>query len=96
MLIHIYYYVLGYLKVRLTGYSPERFFNLCSNREIEIREVKADEEGGYVFLIGKSEYEEIQPLLEKTRTHAEVIDQYGLPYFLHRYRKRKLFFLGFL
>ena len=96
MFLHIYYYVLGYLKVHLTGYSPERFFNLCSNREIELREVKADEEGGYFFLIGRSEFEELEPLLEKTRTSAKIVGKYGMPYFFQRYRRRKLFFFGFL
>ena len=27
-------YLQGYLKIRVWGYSPERFMNLCSNRGI--------------------------------------------------------------
>ena len=30
------HYLRGYLKIRVTGYSPERFLNLCKNKKINI------------------------------------------------------------
>ncbi len=96
MLLRFFFYLKGYFKVKITGHSPERFFNLCSNRQIELRTLIPLEDGGYTFFIGRAEYDEMIPLLEKTGTSVEILEQFGLPYFLKRYRKRKLFALGFL
>ena len=35
----------GYLLVRLTGRAPERFFNLCRSRGIELWGLRATPEG---------------------------------------------------
>ena len=96
MLLRIFLYMKGYFLVKITGHSPERFFNLCSNRGIELRSIVPIEEEGYTFFLDRADYEEIVPLLEKTGTQVEILQQYGLPYFLKRYRKRKIFALGFL
>ena len=36
MLISLFRYLQGYLKICVTGYSPERFLNLCKNKKIAI------------------------------------------------------------
>ena len=96
MLLRIFFYMKGYFLVKIIGHSPERFYNLCSNRGIELRNIMPIEEGGYKFFIDRTDYEEILPLLDKTGTSVEILEQYGLPYFLKRYKKRKIFALGFL
>lgn len=95
MLFRLFFYLKGYFRVKITGHSPERFFNLCSNRQIELRNVLPVDDG-YTFIIGRQEYEEVLPFLEKTGTSLEVLEQIGLPYILQKYRKRKLFVLGCL
>lgn len=95
MLLRIFFYLKGYFLVKIIGHSPERFFNLCSNRGIELRNMIPLEEGGYTFFLDRTDYEGIIPLLEKTGTQVEIVEQYGLPYFFKKYRKRKMFALGF-
>ena len=40
MLIKIIKFINGYVKIKVYGYSPERFLNLCSNHQILIWDLK--------------------------------------------------------
>lgn len=86
-------YLGGYLLVELTGYAPERFLNLCGNHDILIWDLAKWEEG-YRFRITIRAFYELKPYLAKTGTRIRIIERYGFPFWLHRYRKRKLFFAG--
>lgn len=88
-------YMQGYVKVRLTGYAPERFLNLCSNRNILIWNLEFREEH-YEFCISLPGFRQLRPLLKKTKTRLIILKRYGLPFWLHKYRKRKIFFCGIL
>lgn len=85
----------GYVYVYLTGYAPERFLNLCSNRNILIWNL-TPKENGYCFCISVEGYRNLKPILKKTRTKAKILDKRGLPFTMFRYRKRKIFCLGIL
>lgn len=87
-------YLWGYVRVELTGYATERFFSLCTNHGIVIWDLRHREDV-YEFNMSLRDFFEIRPLVKKTRTKARVIGRYGFPFFLHRYRYRKLFLLGF-
>lgn len=93
MLISLMKYLNGYLRVIVSGHSPERFLNLCSNRNLLIWKLLPAEDG-YEFNISRKAFMELEPILEKTNTHIKIVDKVGLPFFLYRYRKRKLFVLG--
>ena len=88
-------YLSGYVQVRLTGYATERFFHLCTNHNIFIWDLRRCEDS-YEFYMSLQDFFLIRPLVKKTRTRVRVLHRYGFPFFLHRYRKRKLFLLGFL
>ena len=86
-------YMQGYVRVRLTGYAPERFLNLCSNRNILIWNLEYRDEH-YEFCISVKGFRQLKPILRKTKTRLWIMKRYGFPFFLHRYRKRKIFFAG--
>ena len=83
----------GYVRVRLTGYAPERFLNLCSKHNILIWNLEFKDEA-YELCISVKAFRELKPILRKTKTRLIILSRHGLPFFLHRYRKRKIFFLG--
>lgn len=95
MLIDKVKYLQGYVRVRLFGYAPERFFNLCSNRNILIWNLEYREEQ-YEFCISVRGLKQLKPILKKTRTKLVILERTGLPFVMQRYRKRKLFFAGVL
>jgi len=88
-------YIKGYVLVRLTGYAPERFLNMCGKHNILIWNLKSME-NGYLFNISVDGYKSLRPILKKTRTKAVILEKHGLPFYLYRYRKRKMFTLGIL
>jgi len=77
------------------GFSPERFLNLCSNHNILLWDLK-NVGDTYEMSISLRAFKQLKPLLKKTKTKLIIIEKQGLPFFLHRYRKRKVFFLGIL
>lgn len=83
----------GYVRVRLTGYAPERFLNLTSSRNILIWDLQYREEH-YEFCISIRGFRQLKPLLKKTKTRLLILEKHGFPFWLHRYRKRKLFAAG--
>lgn len=85
----------GYLLVVIKGYSPERFLNLCSNRKILIWNLKKTDLG-YEFNISLKEYLALRPIVRKTKTLPIIKKRFGFPFYLHRYKKRKVFFIGIL
>ena len=93
MLIDRVKYFQGYVRVRLFGYAPERFFNLCSNRNILIWNLEYHDDQ-YEFCISLRGFRQLKPILKKTRTKLVIVERIGLPFAMRRYRKRKLFFAG--
>lgn len=93
MLTSFLKFLKGYLVIRLSGYSPERFLNLCSRHQIilwGLRSVGTE----YEMCISISGFKKLRPLVHKTRTKVVIMERHGLPFILHRYRNRKLFAVG--
>lgn len=93
MLISILRYLKGYLRIRITGYSPERFLNLCSHHQIYLWDLTPSSHS-YEMYISVKGFRKLKPIVRKTRTKVIIVGRYGFPFFLHRYRKRKMFFAG--
>lgn len=85
----------GYVRIRVEGYSPERFLNMCSYHSLYIWGL-APSGQGYEFCMSARDLKKIRPLARKTHTKIRVTGRYGLPFLAVKYRKRKLFFFGIL
>ncbi len=88
-------YMRGYLRVRLWGFSPERFMNLCSNKGILLWDI-VREGDAYYMCISLQGFWELKPILKKTGTRVAILERYGLPFLIPRLLKRKIFILGLL
>lgn len=86
-------YLQGYLKIRITGYSPERFLNLCKHKEIEMWSLEAKSDTYEMYMTVKG-FRKLKPILRKTRTRITILERHGVPFFFFKYRKRNLFFCG--
>lgn len=94
-MISFFRYLKGYVRIRLTGYSPERFLNLCKAHHIEIWDLQ--NQGLYYEMnLSIRDFRKLKPLRKKASAHIHVIERHGLPFFLHRYRHRKMFPVGIL
>ncbi len=92
-MIGIIRYLRGYVKIRVWGYSPERFMNLCTNRGILLWGLSGDG-SCYTMYMGLSDFFTIRDIAKKTKTRAAVLERHGLPFFWRDARKRKTFLAG--
>ena len=86
-------YLRGYLRIRVWGFSPERFMNLCSNREILLWDI-VKEADAYVMCISLRSFYRLKSIVKKTGTRVVILERYGLPFFLPELLKRKTFLAG--
>lgn len=92
-MIGIIRYFKGYVKIKVWGYSPERFMNLCTNRGIILWGV-AGYGGYYTMYLALSDFFAIRDIVRKTKTKVAVLERHGLPFFMQDVRKRKMFVCG--
>lgn len=93
MIFSLLKYLGGYLEVSLKGYAPERFLNLCSSHNILIWDMYRGADD-YHFKISLRAFWQIRPFVRKTKTKVRILRRYGLPFWLYRHRRRKVYFAG--
>ena len=89
----LFRFFFGYVHVRLTGYAPERFLNLCGSRHILLWDLRPLG-NGYEFYISIRSFRRLKPLLKKTGTKVHITEKRGLRPLAFRYRKHKFFVVG--
>lgn len=92
----VFSYIIGYLQITIEGYYIERSINLCRNYKIDIWHLKRKEEIKLVARIGVHDFKKVCQIAKKTRCKVKIERKRGLPFFLNRYKKRKIFFLFLL
>ena len=93
MLRYILNNLAGYLRIRVEGYSPERFLNLCCYHGIFLWNLRPAK-GAYEMNIRVRDFRRLRPMVRKSRAKVRIIQKRGVPFFIHKYRGRKLFFTG--
>ncbi len=81
----------GFLLVKIYGYSPERFINLCRNNGILVWDLRVNG-SEYYFRISIKDFKNCRTFFKKTGVKAVILKKYGLPFFIHNNLKRKVFF----
>lgn len=85
--------LLGYVRIEVEGYYIERFINICTNNKILIWNLKR-EKGVKLYLnIGINDFKKISQVARKTNCKVRILRKRGIPFFLNRYKKRKIFVL---
>lgn len=84
----------GYLLIRISGFSPERFMNLCRSHRILLWNISPKGES-YEMNVSLYDFYRIKPLIKKTKTKVHIIKREGFPFLLVKWKKRKLFLAGF-
>ncbi len=86
-------FIRGFYRIKISGYSPERFFNLCRINGIILWDILPVQDC-FECSIRHHDYKKIDAFLEKTRVTAVILEEFGLPFFMRKNRKRKIFFAG--
>ena len=94
MFIKIFFsYLLGFLKISVKGYYIERFINICKNNKITIWNLKRKDNIELNLNVRIKEFKEICKIARKTGCKVKIKNKKGIPFLLHRYKKRKIFFI---
>lgn len=94
-MLHWIQYIKGYVTIKVWGYSTERLLNLCGNHDILVWGIK-DHGDYHTMNISVQGFFALKPLLKKTGTRAAVLQRYGLPFFVSRMYRRKIFVIGLM
>ena len=94
-MLHWIQYFKGYVTIKVWGYSAERLLNLCGNHDILVWNIK-DHGDYHTMNISVQGFFALKPLLKKTGTRATVLQRYGLPFFVSKMCKRKIFVIGLI
>ncbi len=84
----------GYVRIRVTGLSVERFINLCGHKNILLWDV-IRAEGYWEMCISIKAFKQLRPIVKKTGTRVAIIERCGLPFFMSQMNKKKVFLVGF-
>lgn len=94
-MIGILKYMKGYLCIKVWGFAPERFMNLCSNKNILLWDIRREGEVYYMCISLKGFYQ-LKDVVKKTGTRVAICKRYGLPFFIPTLMARKMFLAGLL
>ena len=75
MLLSMIRFLRGYIKIRVSGYSPERFLNACSHKGICLWGLKPVR-GAYEMYTDARSLKKMKAVLKKTGTKAEITGRY--------------------
>lgn len=88
-------YITGYVKIKVESYFIERFINICISKNILLWNMKRKKSTILYANISIKDYRRLKEVCKKTKSRINIENKKGLPFVLHRYRKRKIF-LGLL
>ena len=84
-------YICGYLRIIVEGYYIERFINICRNKKLTIWNLKWQEDIKLSLNTQIKDFKEICRIAKETRCKVKIKKKKGLPFILHKYKKRKIF-----
>lgn len=86
-------HILGYVKIKVESVFIERFINICISKRIFIWDIQREKSSIMYANIGIKDFKRLKNVAKKTKSKISIEGKYGIPFLLHRYRKRKNFFI---
>ena len=84
----------GYVKIRVWGFAPQRFINLCSNKGVLLWNIEKQDDI-YTMCVSLKAFYQLRPIARKTKVRVVISGRCGLPFLVPGMLRRKAFFAGF-
>ncbi|MEG1441856.1 MAG: sporulation protein YqfD [Oscillospiraceae bacterium] len=94
LFVRILNFLKGYLIICAEGCFIERFINICLRRNILLWDIKKNGDRKTTAKMSIRAFKEIRQVAWRTKTKVKIVERCGFPFFLQRYKKRKLALLG--
>ena len=85
----------GYVTIVVTGFSVERFINMAAHKGVYLWDV-AYTSAGVRMNVSIKGFRQLKECGRKTNCKFKILERNGVPFVLHKYRKRKIFVGGIL
>ena len=85
-------YITGYVNIKVESFFLERFINICISKNIFLWNIKRNKSSVLYANISVKDYKRLRQIAKKTKSIVSIKKKKGLPFVLHKYRKRKIFF----
>ena len=83
----------GYVRIRITGNSYDRFLNLCAFHGVRLWNLIPSGDS-YEANIGRKDFKKLKAIVRKSHAAVCITQKHGFPFFIHKYRKRKVYVSG--
>ena len=87
----IFSYILGYVRIIVEGYYIERFINICKTKKIAIWNLKRNKDIQLYLNVTIKDFKKACKIAKKTKCKVRIKSKKGVPFLLHKYKKRKIF-----
>jgi len=87
-------YFKGYLTITVTGKFCERFINVCTAKGILLWDIKKISANSIRCRISVPAFKKLPPIAFNTGVNVHINIKHGFPFFLSRYKNRKLALCG--
>ena len=81
----------GFVDIVVEGYYIERFMNICTNKKIFIWNLKRNKSTILCARVGIKDFKKLREVCKKTGCKMKISNKKGFPFFMHKYKKRKVF-----
>ncbi len=91
-----YQNIKGYIKVDVYGFFVERFLNLALRENISIWNIKKPDDATATLYTNAYDYKKLVQIAKKTNCKINIEKKGGIPFFILRHKKRKIFAIFFI
>ena len=92
----LFNYIFGYVHIRIEGYFVEKLINKCINKKIFFWNIKRDKATIVYTNVGIRDFKELIKIAKETNCKVKILNKKGIPFLIHRYKKRKIFAIIFV
>lgn len=88
--------ITGYVNIVVEGYYIEKFINICRNKGIYLENLKREKTTIINANIPVKDFKIVAKIAKSNKCKIKIKEKKGLPFFLNKYRKRKIFVISLL
>ena len=86
----------GYIRINVEGFYIERFINICKQKGILLWRIKREKASIIHTNISIKDFKNIKGILKQTNCRMNIERKKGVPFFINKYKKRKIFAIGLI
>ncbi len=84
----------GYIKVEISGRYPERLINICAARGVFLWDISRGNNGVVTAYMSIKGFKHMPAIAKKASCRVHILNKYGMPFIIHRHRRRYMFVTG--